>query len=78
MGRQPKRKHPDRAIGEPPPSDDDQASEPPESDDFAAEHTGATFADQLEGGPEHAPEPESPDGYAGQDRYAGGGPEARW
>lgn len=46
------------------------AASPPESDDFADEHSGATFADQLEGGPEGAPEPESPEGYGGQ--------ESRW
>jgi hypothetical protein len=36
-------------------------------DDFAAEHDETTFADEPEGGPEHAKEPESPAGHAGMD-----------
>jgi hypothetical protein len=36
-------------------------------DDFADEHSSPTFADQMEGGPERAPEPESPEGHAGMD-----------
>jgi len=35
--------------------------------DFAGEHDDSTLADQLEGGPEHAGEPESPRGRAGMD-----------
>jgi hypothetical protein len=35
--------------------------------DFAAEHDETTFADEPEGGPEHAQEPESPEGHAGMD-----------
>ena len=35
--------------------------------DFADEHTGATFADQLPGGPERSRDPDSPKGYAGMD-----------
>ena len=35
--------------------------------DFAAEHDSATFASQLDGGPEGAPEPEAPRGLAGAD-----------
>lgn len=35
--------------------------------DFAEEHTSATFADEIPGGPERAPEPESPRGLAGMD-----------
>jgi len=37
------------------------------ADDFADEHSSPTFADQKEGGPERAPEPESPEGHAGMD-----------
>ncbi|MFC0527874.1 hypothetical protein [Phytohabitans kaempferiae] len=46
-------------IGEP--------EEPDDDGDFADEHSSATFADEQEGGPEGAPEPESPEGYAGMD-----------
>lgn len=35
--------------------------------DFAEEHQSMTFADQLEGGPEHAPDEDVPHGLAGQD-----------
>lgn len=35
--------------------------------DFATEHSSPTFADQLSGGPEHAPEAESPHGYSGME-----------
>jgi len=35
--------------------------------DFAVEHRSVTLADQLAGGPERAPEPESPKGLAGMD-----------
>ncbi|GAA2330214.1 hypothetical protein [Dactylosporangium salmoneum] len=35
--------------------------------DFASEHCTVTLAEQLEGGPEHAREPESPHGLAGMD-----------
>jgi hypothetical protein len=38
-----------------------------ESGDFAGEHDDTTLSGQLEGGPEHAPEPESPEGTAGMD-----------
>jgi transketolase len=33
--------------------------------DFAGEHANVTFADQLAGGPEHVPEPETPRGIGG-------------
>jgi hypothetical protein len=36
-------------------------------DDFAAEHDSTSYADELRGGPEGAPEPESPHGRAGMD-----------
>jgi hypothetical protein len=40
----------------------------PDADpDFADEHTDTTFADELEGGPEGAREPESPRGLSGMD-----------
>jgi hypothetical protein len=35
--------------------------------DFASEHSSLTFADQLEGGPERARDPDSPKGLAGAD-----------
>jgi hypothetical protein len=35
--------------------------------DFAEEHTSPTFADQKRGGPERAPEEESPRGLSGMD-----------
>ncbi|GAA1792835.1 hypothetical protein GCM10009682_13390 [Luedemannella flava] len=35
--------------------------------DFAAEHSRVSFADQLEGGPERARDPDSPKGLAGAD-----------
>jgi hypothetical protein len=35
--------------------------------DFADEHADTSVSGQLEGGPEHAPEPESPEGRAGMD-----------
>lgn len=35
--------------------------------DFATEHCSVTIAEQLDGGPEHAREPESPHGLAGMD-----------
>ncbi|MFG2038564.1 hypothetical protein [Dactylosporangium sp. NPDC048998] len=35
--------------------------------DFASEHCSVTLAWQLDGGPEHAREPESPHGLAGMD-----------
>ncbi|GAA2617984.1 hypothetical protein GCM10010399_56330 [Dactylosporangium fulvum] len=35
--------------------------------DFAVEHRSMTLAEQLDGGPEHAREPESPRGLAGMD-----------
>ncbi|MFF5234958.1 hypothetical protein [Dactylosporangium sp. NPDC000521] len=38
-----------------------------ESGDFSEEHQDTTFADETAGGPEHAEEPESPDGRAGMD-----------
>lgn len=41
--------------------------EPEHEPDFAEEHKSATFADQLEGGPEGRPESESPKGYAGME-----------
>lgn len=44
------------------------ADPPPAEPDFASEHAGATFADQLPGGPEGTREWESPRGYAGMDR----------
>ena len=39
----------------------------PTEGDFAEEHSSVTVATGLEGGPERAPEPESPEGYAGMD-----------
>ncbi|MDQ7911238.1 hypothetical protein RB614_42790 [Phytohabitans sp. ZYX-F-186] len=38
-----------------------------EDSDFAEEHSSPTFADQMSGGPEGEPEPESPKGYTGMD-----------
>jgi len=35
--------------------------------DFAEEHQDSTLADETGGGPEHAREPESPDGRGGMD-----------
>ena len=35
--------------------------------DFAVEHRSVTLAEQMDGGPEHAREPESPRGLAGMD-----------
>lgn len=35
--------------------------------DFASEHQDMTVGDRDRGGPEHAPEPESPKGYGGAD-----------
>ncbi|GAA1751625.1 hypothetical protein [Luedemannella helvata] len=35
--------------------------------DFASEHSRVSFADQLEGGPEGARDPDSPKGLAGAD-----------
>jgi len=35
--------------------------------DFASEHQDMTVGDHDRGGPEHAPEPESPKGYGGAD-----------
>ncbi len=35
--------------------------------DFAAEHDSPTYADDLDGGPERAAEPESPRGLAGME-----------
>jgi len=35
--------------------------------DFASEHQDLTVGDRDRGGPEHAPEPESPKGYGGAD-----------
>ncbi len=35
--------------------------------DFADEHTSATFAEEMDGGPEGRPEDDSPRGYAGAD-----------
>jgi hypothetical protein len=39
-----------------------------EDSDFADEHSSPTLADQMPGGPEGRPEPESPKGYAGMDQ----------
>jgi hypothetical protein len=39
----------------------------PSDADFAEEHRDSTFADESEGGPERAREPESPRGLAGMD-----------
>lgn len=39
----------------------------PDGADFAEEHQDSTLAGEVAGGPEHAPEPESPDGRAGMD-----------
>ena len=39
----------------------------PDDGDFAEEHRDTTFADEVPGGPEHAEEPESPEGRAGMD-----------
>ena len=41
-----------------PPGDTDEG-------DFAEEHTSTTFADQMRGGPEGTPEPETPSGEGG-------------
>jgi hypothetical protein len=35
--------------------------------DFATEHDSATFAEEMDGGPEGHPEDDSPRGYAGAD-----------
>lgn len=45
-----------------------RADERPVEDeaDFAEEHAGATFADDMPGGPERKPEPESPTGLGGE------------
>lgn len=40
-----------------------RASEP----DFAEEHGTPSIADQMRGGPERKPDPETPEGYAGMD-----------
>ncbi len=48
--------------------DDEQEQYRSNSDDtgdFADEHESTTFADELRGGPEGRPEPESPSGAAG-------------
>lgn len=51
-----------------PPEEPEQAPEPPElGDDFADEHAGATYAEQLSGGPEGETETETPPGYAGME-----------
>jgi hypothetical protein len=50
-----------------PPGPLDEDAEPEMEPDFASEHATVTVADQLEGGPEGAPEPESPRGLSGQD-----------
>ena len=58
------RRFPDREIrprGGPDPVDAEL--EP----DFAGEHDSVTFADERRGGPERAPEEESPRGLAGMD-----------
>lgn len=52
----------DRAGG-PAPFDSSAEPEP----DFANEHESTSYADDLRGGPEGAPEPESPTGRAGMD-----------
>lgn len=40
--------------------------DPDEVGDFAEEHDDTTLADQVEGGPEHAPEDVSPRGRGGE------------
>jgi hypothetical protein len=47
--------------------DTDPATDAGTDSDFAAEHQDSTLAGQARGGPEHAEEPESPDGRAGMD-----------
>jgi hypothetical protein len=43
--------------------------QPPDEDaDFVDEHSSPTHADQVPGGPERLPEPESPSGYTGMDQ----------
>lgn len=39
--------------------------------DFADEHESATFADEVEGGPEDISESETPEGYAGMESRTG-------
>jgi hypothetical protein len=39
-----------------------------EDPDFADEHSSLSFADEERGGPERAPEPESPRGLGGMDQ----------
>jgi hypothetical protein len=51
----------DRRGGTLEPLPDDEAG------DFAAEHDETTLSGQVEGGPEHTSEPESPAGDAGMD-----------
>ena len=41
--------------------------DPEATDDFADEHSSPTFAPHLDGGPERAREPETPEGLAGMD-----------
>ena len=45
--------------------------------DFAAEHRDLTVGDLERGGPEHAPEPESPNGYGGADFHRSRRPRKR-
>jgi len=42
----------------------------PYGGDFAAEHADVSHAGELEGGPEHVPDPDVPTGLAGQDPTA--------
>jgi len=50
-------------------TDDDELLRPSQTDepDFADEHSSLTHADEVPGGPERTPEPESPSGLAGAD-----------
>jgi hypothetical protein len=49
------------------PAREQSVPDPLDEPDFAEEHTSATFADQMPGGPEGASEPETPEGYAGME-----------
>lgn len=51
-------------LGSPPGEVDEESQRQP---DIGEEHDTVTIADQLEGGPEGVPEPESPHGFNGMD-----------
>lgn len=61
------RRYPDREVTRGEEADPEAMAQPDAEPDFAAEHSSLTFADELEGGPERAREPESPRGLAGMD-----------